>query len=59
MFPYTTPNQYVSGVPPETSLKFPEISQNNGDGYNTEHTQAIPYTLRIHPRDVLKDYSTL
>ena len=27
MFPYRTPNQYVSGVPPETSRKSPEISQ--------------------------------
>ena len=39
--------------------KFPEIPKNNGDGYNTEYTQALPNDLRIHPGDVLKDYSTL
>ena len=59
MFPYKTPNQYVSGVPPETSRKSPEIFQNNGDGYNTEYTQAIPNTLRIHLGDILNYYSTL
>ena len=40
----------ASGDIPENFLKFPEIMATD----TIRNTQAIPYTLRIHPGDVLK-----